>query len=77
MDPEKFEAMVGRTITGVVVKESDRPPRSQVFLIFSDGVYSELWSDAPINAARLWPGGRDEVRAYMAPQQRIVFEAYQ
>jgi len=77
MDPWKFEAMVGRMITGVVVKEGDGPPRSQVFLIFSDGFYTELYSDAPIKAASLWPGGRDEVRAYMAPEKRVVFEAYQ
>jgi len=77
LDTQKFEDMLGRTITGIVIKASDRPPRSQVFLLFSDGMYSELYSDAPIKAASLWPGGPDEVRAYMAPEQQVIFEAYQ
>jgi len=34
--------IIGKTIKHIVVKEGDRQPRSQVFLVFTDGSYYEL-----------------------------------
>lgn len=53
------------------------PPRSQVFLLFSDGTYTEFYSDSVIKPASLWRGDRESVQAYMATHKRIVFEAYE
>jgi hypothetical protein len=44
--------IVGKTISGVIVKEGDETPRSQVFLLFTDGTYYELYSDSRIQAPK-------------------------
>ena len=66
--------LLGKRICGAVVKEGDRMPRMQVFLIFDDDTYYELYTDSTIYGA----GGIDEgdienVRQYM-PEKHIVFE---
>ncbi len=38
--------IVGKRIAGVVVAESPRGPRQQVFLVFDDGTRFEFWGDA-------------------------------
>ena len=68
--------LLGKRICGAVVKEGDRMPRMQVFLIFDDDTYYELYTDSTIYGA----GGVDRgdlahVRQYM-PQQRILFECH-
>jgi hypothetical protein len=67
--------IIGKTIKHVVVKEGDRQPRSQVFLVFTDGSYYEFYSaTAPIvGAGGLDVGGIEAVRAYL-PEQRVVYE---
>ncbi len=68
--------IVGKTITGVVVKASDRAPRSQVFLVFSDGTYYELYSVSDIKGAGgIDTGGLEAVRNYMRATHEIVLEA--
>lgn len=37
--------IVGKQITGVVVADNERPPRQQVFLLFSDGTSFEFYGD--------------------------------
>ncbi|HEX6634466.1 MAG TPA: hypothetical protein VF038_10890 [Usitatibacter sp.] len=37
--------IVGRRICGVVVAESPRAPRQQVFLVFDDGTRFEFWGE--------------------------------
>lgn len=73
-----FKKIIGKTITGVVVKESNFNPRSQVFLIFSDKTSYELWSDAYRieGNSEIQNYGVEGVRAYMAETHRIVFEAH-
>ena len=68
--------LLGKRICGAVVKEGDRMPRMQMFLIFDDDTYYELYTDATICGN----GGVDEgdiehVRQYMS-KQRIVFECH-
>ncbi len=38
-----IKEILGKTITGVVVKARDGVPRSQVFLLCSDNTYFELY----------------------------------
>jgi hypothetical protein len=69
--------IIGKTITGVVVKEGPRPnlPRTQVFLIFSDGTYYEFYSDSNITGAGgVDKGGIEEVRQYMSQHHEIIAE---
>jgi hypothetical protein len=67
--------IVGKTISGVIVKEGDRTPRSQVFLLFTDGTYYELYSDSRIQGTKgVDKGGPDQVRSYFT-RNRVVFEA--
>jgi hypothetical protein len=72
-----LHAMLGKTVTGVIVKRArtNGLPPSQVFLILSDGTYLELWGD--FNAAGgLDSGGVENARGYMAEATEIVFEAH-
>ena len=41
-----WREVIGRTIEGVIVGESKRTPRHQVFLLFSDGTSFEIYGDA-------------------------------
>lgn len=43
LNPE-IAQIIGKTITAVVTSENPVTPRQQVFLIFSDGTYYELYS---------------------------------
>lgn len=76
MKTYKFDDIVGRTITGVTIKESSdgRPPKHQVFFEFEDGSYFELFSESAMSPANLGAGGREAVERYMAPQQKVVFQ---
>ena len=68
--------LLGKRICGAVVKEGDRMPRMQVFLIFDDDTYYELYTDSAIyGTAGVDTGGIDEVRRYL-PEQRIAFECH-
>ena len=68
--------ILGRTIAHVLVKERGTTPRSQVFLVFTDGTYYEFYCTegniSPTSAA--YRGGVEDVRAYM-PSGAVVFEA--
>jgi hypothetical protein len=71
----KLEAVIGKQIVGVVVKESpdERRPQHQMFFEFSDGTFMELYSDSRISPANLDSGGRKRVLEYL-PHQRVVFQ---
>ena len=68
--------IVGKTISGVVVKEADRLPRMQVYLLFTDGTYFEIYSGSGDMswASCLDVGSIERVREYMSPAHRIVME---
>lgn len=68
--------IVGKKIARVVVKEADRSPKSQVFLVFTDGTYYELYCcDSDIRGAGgLQTGGLYEAKRYMGNTCRVVLE---
>lgn len=77
MKTEGLSEMLGKTITGVIAKQSrlNRPPQSQLFLICSDGTYLEIWGD--VNpAGGVDPGGLEKARRYLAGITEIIFEAH-
>jgi hypothetical protein len=40
---EEISEIVGKRITGLVAKKQSQTPRTQLFLIFDDGTYVELY----------------------------------
>ena len=68
--------VVGKTISGVVVKEADRLPRTQIFRLFTDGTYFEIYSGSGdiSGAGGIDVGGIEKVRQYMNAAHRIVIE---
>jgi hypothetical protein len=73
MNPS-VQSVVGRTISNVVVK-SGSSVGEQVFLVFEDGTWFEMYSRFPISASGQVHRGRvDEVRSYMAEVQKVVLE---
>jgi hypothetical protein len=54
-----------------------RTPTSQVFLVFSDHTYFELYSNAGAitSTSSLSPGGMPEVRKYMSETTKITVDA--
>ena len=68
--------LLGKRICGAVVKEGDRMPRMQVFLIFDDDTYYEFYTDSMIyGTGGIDDGDIDHVRQYMSGQT-TVFECH-
>jgi hypothetical protein len=84
MNPEKLkrlDALVAKTITGVILKERKPGVRSsvqaQLFLVFGDGTYMELWTTSD----EIWPagphgGGRAAAEDYCADSMHIVHTTF-
>lgn len=74
---DAIRRIVGRTIKGVVVKESDprlgHLPKTQVFLIFADDSYYELYGEIR-GAGGVDTGGIEDVRRYLSSTHHIVLE---
>ena len=69
--------IVGKRIRGVIVKKCPTPPRAQIFLMFDDRTFYEIWSSVEISSASgLDRGGRDEAVWYMAEATSVVFEVW-
>lgn len=68
--------LVGKTIAHVVVKKRPGQPRSQLFLVFTDGTYYEFFSpDGDLEgASAIDRGGLSDVRRYLG-EQWIVLQA--
>lgn len=71
-----IRGIIGKEIEHVLVKAGPGSPRSQVFLVFTDGTYYELYccDDEIRGAGGLDPGGLEAARRYM-PERDIVLEA--
>ncbi len=66
--------VVGKTIAEVVVVQGTSP-RSQLFLLFTDGTYYELYSEAQIDGGTaVHPGDRAHVRKLSEVPQRIIYD---
>lgn len=68
--------LVGKTIAHVVVKKRPEQPRSQLFLVFTDGTYYEFFSpDGDLEgSSAIDRGGLDDVRRYQGDRW-IVLQA--
>ena len=65
---ESIKEILGKTITGIVVAESPRTPEMQVFMLFSDDTYFELFGvgNGFTCAGGVDPGGIDKVHSYLS-----------
>ncbi len=65
-----------KTIKGVIVTEGAKAPRSQVFIVFSDNTYYELyWSTNISGVGEIDKGGMQKARAYVSKfPNNIVLE---
>lgn len=71
MEKNGIKYAVGRSITSVVVSEhAEKFPRMQVFLIFSDNTYLELYSDYIKWTGDLGGGDLDHVVGLSEANQR-------
>lgn len=75
MSAPRLELLLGQRIVGAILKEG-QGPASQLFLVFEDGTYTELYSDAEIYVSAGWEGGARRAKAYMAGTHQIVQEAH-
>lgn len=68
--------LIGRTITAVTVKESEREPRVQLYLTLDDGTYYEIWTAAPWMgfASMAREGGQEAVRSQGREDADVAFE---
>ena len=65
--------LLGKRICGAVVKQGGRSPRMQLFLVFDDDTWYELYSDEVIHGTGgLNQGNIENVRQYMPDQAIIV-----
>lgn len=72
---QAIRQIVGKRISGVIVKEGRRRPRSHLFLLFDDGTYYEMHGNIR-NARGLAYGGPEKARVYLSETMRIVVEEY-
>ena len=56
-----IEQIVGKTIAGVVVRESETEPNRQVFLVFTDETHFELYGRYFAFGKHLHPGGMEQI----------------
>lgn len=71
--------IVGKTIERVIVKEADKPginPKMQVFLVFNDFTYFELWGEDIGTGDYTSTGDRDWVVEKENPMSETIYEAY-
>lgn len=59
-----IRAILGKTVTGVVITENLKQPRIQLFLAFSDGTYFEVWGESFSCAGGIDGGGIEEATRY-------------
>lgn len=69
-----IRSLIGKTITGVIVKQGG-PVKQQIFLLFSDDTYFEFYSSERMSySGTLSVGDASAVREYMADAQKIVID---
>lgn len=73
-----IKKIVGKRIRGLAVRRTkEKPGRTHLFLIFSDGTYFELWATDQLPGglgvcSDLDKGGVEEVRAYVADMESVL-----
>lgn len=82
MGVKGIEEITGKTIERVIVKRKKGPEKGigfgmQVFLLFTDHTYYELFSDWLIGfTGRVYEGGREEVLRYASDAMDVEYETY-
>jgi len=71
---EGIYEILGKRITGVIVKRAEESePRSQLFLLFDDNTYYEMYSNSAIIGTRgCVSGDRKNVINYLQSSERII-----
>lgn len=70
--------ILGKTISGIIVKDREGTPKTQLFLLFDDDTWYEFYSmseDIKTTTAER-SGGLKGLYNYMGDTSRIVFEAH-
>lgn len=62
--------IVGKTISDVVVASNEKRPKQQVFLVFSDGTFFEIYGESFSCAADLDRGGLEDALEYAVKAMR-------
>lgn len=72
-----IEQIVGKTILGVVVRESETEPNRQVFLVFTDETHFELYGRFFAFGKHVHPGGMEHIikSAELGAKEVFVFPA--
>lgn len=71
--------IVGKTIERVIIKRADKPgvyPETQIFLVFDDFSYFELWGESIDAGGNASVGDRDWVVEKENPESETIYEAY-
>jgi hypothetical protein len=81
MKTNALPSLIGKTITGVVVKlakKENRPPTSQLHLVFSDGTSLEIYSvfGEICLAGGLDRGGIEAAKKYLSDAMDLFYEVY-
>ena len=74
----EFNKLLGKTIKGIQVREDATLLSSQLFLVFDDNTYFEIYSDGPINGIqRTYPGDMKTIRSLSPGNSSIVIDVEQ
>lgn len=73
---DSVRQIIGKTVTSIVVAESDSTPRNQLFLVFDDGTSFEFWGEHCQCASGLDGDGVKEILAYIKRSNGEVITVY-
>ena len=74
----EFHKLLGKTITGIQIREDAELLTSQLFLAFDDNTYFEIYSDGTINGIqRVYPGNMRTIRNLSPGNSNILVDVEQ
>ncbi len=70
----EIKKIIGKTIKGVAVGEGQRGSQSQIFIIFTDNTFYEIYSENQISVASgLKQGGINAVLKSLPPKNEVMY----
>lgn len=70
----EIKKIIGKTIKGVVIGEGKRGPQSQIFFIFTDNSFYEIFSENHISTTSgLKNGGINAVLKSLPPNNEVMY----
>ena len=70
----EIKKIIGKTIKGVAVGEGSRGTQSQIFLIFTDNTFYEIFSENHISVTSgLKKGGINAVLKSLPPKNEVIY----